>query len=269
MNRKTDNWKIWKKAPHYGVVLYYKRATGELEEMESAKALCEIVRPFYKPGMKVLDVGCAAGHYLRSLKSRVDKNIDYTGLDATDYHIELARKAFGDDGKFLKGDIFKLQFDDNAFDIVMCNNVILHLPPPPAKAISELIRVAKRNVIIRTVFGERNYIIKEVRDSNEVMKDSSRKSENLIKDDGEPCFYNFFNMYSKQYIEEVISGINSDIKIKIIDDKNWKDFDNKEVGGKTATKVINGKQVSGNLILDWKFIILEKTIKKENHKNNK
>ena len=58
--------------------------------------------------------------------------------------------------------------------------------------------------------------------------------------------------------KEVITELNSNIKITILDDCNWKKFDNRERGGETATRIINGKQVSGNLILDWKFIILEK-----------
>lgn len=259
MNKKKNNWKIWEQVPEYGEALYYKSAIGELEEMESAKALCEIISPFYKPGMKVLDVGCGAGHYLRSLRSRLDENIDYIGLDSTEYFVELAKKAFGPNEKFLKGDIFNLQFEDNAFDIVMCNNVILHLPPPPAKAISELIRTAKKYVVIRTVFGQRNYLTKEIRNPDENIENSPKNYRDLIDEDGQPQSFNFFNMYTKQYFREIISDIDKDIKIKIVDDDNWKDFDNRKAGGgSTATKIINGKQVSGNLILDWKFIILEK-----------
>src|SRR3989338_953484 len=143
---KKNNWRIWDKMPAYGETLY-KRATGKSEDMESAKSLSEILASFYRSGMKILDVGCGAGHYLRVFKSKLDKNIDYTGLDATKYYIRLARKAFNR-SQFLVGDIFDLPFGSNVFDIVVCNNVILHLPPPPTKAIAELIRVAKKYVVI-------------------------------------------------------------------------------------------------------------------------
>lgn len=258
MDKKINNGNIWEKSPRYGE-MFYKRATGELEEMESSKALCEILSSFYSPGMKVLDVGCGAGHYLRSLRSRLDKDIDYTGLDSTEYYVQLAKKAFGENQKFFVGDILDLQFDNNTFDIVVCNNVILHLPPPPIRAISELIRVAKKYVVIRTVFGERNYIIKEVKGSEEDKGDSSDKPEDLIAQNGEPVLCNFFNMYTEQYLKDTIAAIDKNIKIKIVADDKWKEFDNrKEAERSTATRVINGKQVSGNLILDWKFIILEK-----------
>lgn len=261
MDKKTNNWKIWEKFPGYGEMLY-ERATGKLGEMESSKALCKIIKPFCGPKMKILDVGCGTGHYLRSFKLRVDKSINYTGLDSTEYYIKLAKKAFGNDGKFFVGDIFDLPFKNNAFDIVVCNNVILHLPPPPTKAISELIRVAKKHVVIRTIFGERNYIIKEVRSSKEGIKNSSTKTGDLIDKNGEPSLFNFFNMYTARYLKDVIAKIDKNIKIAIKDDNEWAVFDNRRVGGATATKVIDGKQVSGNLLLDWKFIILTKKHKK-------
>ncbi|MFC1931522.1 class I SAM-dependent methyltransferase [Chloroflexota bacterium] len=128
----TDDWRVWKQDKFYGDLMY-KRATGTLDEMESSKALCKILSHFYEKGMKVLDIGCGAGHYLRSLRLRIDENIDYTGVDATEYYVELARKAFGDASRFLCGDIYNLQFKANSFDIVICNNLLLHLPPPTNK----------------------------------------------------------------------------------------------------------------------------------------
>lgn len=259
---KNNDWKIWEKSPEYGRALYYKSAIGELGEMESAKAICKIINPLYKQGIKVLDVGCGVGHYLRSFKARVDEKMDYTGVDGTEYFVKLAKKAFGKKYKFLKGDIFDLQFKKNEFDMVICSNVILHLPPPPAKAISELIRVAKKYVVIRTVFGERNYIIKEVRNPAEKNKNARKNKLNLFDKEGQPLSYNFFNMYTEEYLRDAISRIDKNIKIKIVSDNDWKLFDNRAEGGETATRIIGGKQVSGNLILNWKFIILEKNEKK-------
>jgi ubiquinone/menaquinone biosynthesis C-methylase UbiE len=260
MKNTANDWKFWEKASAYGDVLY-KRAIGELEEMESAKALAKTISNYYRPGMKILDVGCGPGHYLRSLRLRVDKHIDYTGVDATKYYIQLAKKAFGKKPGFFVGDILNLKFKDNAFDMVTCNNVILHLPPPPTKAISELLRVSKKFVVIRTVFGERNYIIKEVRSQDEEIKNRLKNEGDLIKKNGDPTRFNFFNLYTTDYLNNIIKKIGHDIKIKIFDDNDWVAFDNRRVSGvsgRTATRVVDGKQVSGNIILDWKFIVLEK-----------
>ncbi len=253
---KKDKWKIWKNYTSYGELLY-KRATGEVNETESSKSLCEVLSLFYTPGMKILDVGCGAGHYLRSFQKRLDVDIDYTGVDATEYYVQLARKAFGDKYSFFVGDIFDLPFSDLSFDIVICNNVILHLPPPPTKPIAELIRVSKKYTIMRTVFGERNYIIKEVRSSNE-LEGLQYTQRDIITPNGEVDLCNFFNMYTEQYIKDIIKSINKNIDVKLECDNKWSPFDNRDFCGKTATKVINGKQVSGNLILDWRFIILSK-----------
>ncbi len=154
-------------------------------------------------------------------------------------------------------DIFNLQFDENAFDIVTCNNVILHLPPPPIKAISELIRVSKKYIVLRTVFGERNYITKHIYNPDEV-EGSSLPEGDLIKPDGSIDSYSFFNMYTEQYFRNVIYGIDPGVDIQIHIDNEWQFFDNEELGFKTGTKVVDDKQVSGNLILDWRFIILTK-----------
>lgn len=253
----NDNWRIWVKDPGYGDLLY-KRAVGDLEEMESSKALCDLVSKFYSKGMKILDVGCAAGHYLTSLKKRVDPDIDYTGIDATECYIALARKAHSSDGEFMIGDIYNIEFHDNFFDVVMCNNVLLHLPPPPVKAIEELIRVSKKYVVIRTVFGDRNYIIKEIPFPNE-MEGIADKEIDLISSDGDIEAYNFFNMYTEQYFRDLIQNIDPNIEVNIVHDTSWGVFDNREVSeDTTGTRVIDGNQVSGNLILDWRFIILAK-----------
>lgn len=253
----TDDWRMWNQDKGYGDLLY-KRATGDLNEMESSKALCKIVSPFYKNHMKILDVGCGAGHYLRSLRSRIDENIDYTGVDATKYYVELARKAFGNDSRFLYGDIYNLQFKDNSFDIVICNNLILHVPPPPVKPISELIRVSSKYIVIRTTFGERNYVIKEVKSSEDRVQGLPICEGNLINQEGKPLAWNYFNMYTEQYFRDIVANINKNIDMEIVRDDHWKPFDNTVLAGKTATKVIGGKQISGNLLLDWRFIVLSK-----------
>ena len=261
-NKSSKNsWRIWDKATGYSDILY-RRATGELTEMESAKSLCRLLKPIYKHGMKVLDVGCGAGHYLRSLRLRLDKNMDYTGVDATKYSIDLAKKAFGGTAKFLKGDIQDLKFADGAFDIVTCNNVLLHLPPPPAKVLAELVRVAKKYVVIRTVFGQRNYVIREVRQPGEGSKkptDRGTKGKTeLFGRNGEPLSYNYFNMYTEEYLKYEISKIGKNLKVAVAADDRRVKFDNRKIAGELATKVVNGRQVSGNLLLDWRFIIIKK-----------
>ncbi|WP_455198542.1 class I SAM-dependent methyltransferase, partial [Kaarinaea lacus] len=152
--KEADDWRVWDEEKEYGEVLF-KRATGESPEMESSKAAAKQLIEVVKDGDEILDVGCAAGHYLRSLKNALTVDFSYTGVDATAYYIELAKKAFKDDPKadFKVGDIFNLPFEDNSKDVVMCNNVFLHLPSIK-KPLSELCRVARRFVLVRSMVGD-------------------------------------------------------------------------------------------------------------------
>ena len=250
-----SDYKIWEHCDSYGEFLY-NRSIGEIEEMEASKVLCDILKPIYKPGMKVLDVGCATGHYLRSFRNRLDKDIYYTGVDNTPSYISKAEKAFSG-ARFFVEDIHSINFRDNSFDIVVCNNLIMHLPPPPIKAITELIRVSSKYTVIRTPVGKRNYIIREVKDHYDDLDIEDKKNlTTLINEDGEPQYWNYLNLYTKEFIEDIILKVNPDYNITFIDD-NPKELGTK-IKSKTATEVVDGKQVCGNIVLDWKFIVVEK-----------
>ncbi|MDM8553187.1 class I SAM-dependent methyltransferase [Desulfococcaceae bacterium HSG7] len=252
----NDNWRLWEKRKEYGDMLY-KRAIGDLDEMESSKAICHVLSDYYKTGMKLLDAGCGPAHYLRSLRKRLDKNIYYTGVDATEYYISLAKKAFPDSSRFHVGEIFNLPFNDSEYDIVINNNVLLHLPPPPTKAIEELIRVSKKYIIIRTTFGESNYIIKQIWSENEGAA-SQHYAKDLISSDYDLKAFHYYNMYTEKYLTDIIRNISPEIHIEMVKDDMWTAFDNTSDTDVPATKSVNEKQIAGNLLLDWKFIILTK-----------
>ena len=233
--------------------LLYQRAIGQAPEMECAKALCTVLQSLYISKMKVLDVGCGAGHYLRSLRQRLDPEIDYYGLDVNADFIGLAQKAFQGEDRFGVGDILAMPFEPDEFDIVICANVLPNLPPPPTHALAELLRVARRHVVIRTMFADRNYIIQEFDPMGEADKD-------LISSDGEwdsqHVAYN--NMYTENYFRGIISDIDGNLEVRIIPDDQWQAFDNREALGPWGTNALDGKQVSGQLILDWRFITMSK-----------
>jgi ubiquinone/menaquinone biosynthesis C-methylase UbiE len=252
-------WNNWDEEKHYGELLY-RRATGEAEEMHSSQAISKVIKEFYKPRMKVLDVGCGAGHYLVSLRRIVDKDIDYTGVDPTAYYLDLGKKAFGDTAKFKQGGVFDIPFPDNSFDIVICNHVILHMPPENIqKAFNELIRVSKRLSITRTAFGERNYMVKEILTHNDLRPEQpvALKYDNF---DLTQHRFRYFNMYTPEFIRQMILSRN-DVMLELRDDRDFKPFDNTgKAKISTATKTVGDMQVSGNLILDYKFIITEKKL---------
>jgi len=91
-----------------------------------------------KARMKVLDVACGPGYVSKSISLRDAESI---GLDFSENMIKFA-KQFYPDLKFEEGDAQQLAFPDEAFDRVVMNFGILHLPEPD-KAISEAFRVLK------------------------------------------------------------------------------------------------------------------------------
>ncbi len=248
----NDTWRRWETEDErqYGEVLY-RRATGELPEMESSKAAAALLKPLVRADDTMLDVGCGAGHYLRSFQKAITVPFTYTGADATPYYLELAKKAFPetDRVKFVQADIFNLPFADASFDVVTANNVLLHLPNI-IKPVSELCRVAKRTVLIRSLIGNRSFRIQEV-----------QNKEPEFDENGEPTAFFFYNIYSENYIRSLASKLPRVRSIEIAPDTSFSEqaiqdaveAQKNKIG---VTKMVDGKQTNGYLILPWSFVTI-------------
>lgn len=93
----------------------------------------------------ILDVGCGEGFTMSQLKTENSK-LKIVGVDSLDESVKIAKEIH----PYLdirKGDIYKLDFKDNSFDLVLCTEVLEHLTDPK-KALSELKRVTKRYLIL-------------------------------------------------------------------------------------------------------------------------
>lgn len=148
--------------------LFRLRAEGELDHMECTKHLYEILKPLYFEGMKILDVGCGAGHYYRKLREL--GAIDYWGVDIDEGAIEIANEVWGEDPNVAFGirDANDLNFKDNSFDVVICYNLLLHLGGYK-NALKEMFRVARKFLIVRSLFGDGEKIRTE-RVTNDISK---------------------------------------------------------------------------------------------------
>ncbi len=95
--------------------------------------------------VSVLDVGCGEGFVLHQLrKNNLGKNLE--GIDSMPEAIEVGKKLHPN-LKLRMGDIYKLPYKDNAFDLVICCEVLEHLKQPE-KGLKELIRVSKKYVLL-------------------------------------------------------------------------------------------------------------------------
>jgi SAM-dependent methyltransferase len=257
MTKPTGNWRVWDKNDSYGELLY-RRAVGELPEMESSKATAKQMKGIVRAGDCVLDVGCGAGHYLRSLRRVIKRSFDYTGADATANYIKLARKAWAQDqhAHFSVEDAFKLSFADQSFDLVMSCNLFLHLPSI-RQPLAELVRVARRAVIIRTLVGERSFRIKEVQPA------VGRKPGDEFDADGEPRHFNYYNIYSQAYVSHLLKGNPAVRKFRILPDHDFNrralTADAKRQGAAVnSTRVLGDWQVNGCILQPWQFVVVEK-----------
>ncbi|MDJ0893593.1 MAG: class I SAM-dependent methyltransferase [Alphaproteobacteria bacterium] len=255
MNESSDKWRQrWRPdqaGSVYGEVMF-RRATGELPEMESTKAVAARLARTARPGDHILDVGCGVGHYLRGLQTALGFEFSYTGVDATEHFVKLAQEAFKgvDRAQFIQGDIFELPFEDARFDIVMCNNVLLHLPTVRTP-LRELCRVAGRHVLIRTLIGERSFRILEVHGPDEDYDDT-----------GEPSEFNYFNIYSTSYVDRLLSEVPCAKRWRILPDR---DFDAQKIAREksfredaaTVTTMTGNWQTNGYILSPWSFVEIE------------
>ncbi|MFA5039021.1 MAG: methyltransferase domain-containing protein [Candidatus Omnitrophota bacterium] len=254
-----DPWRVWDKDKGYGEI-FYKRAVHELSEMESSRAVAKHVAKFVKKNDMILDAGCGGGHYLVSLDRFLKVPFHYHGIDATARYIALAKKAFGSDLNinplrkscvFQQGDVFNLKLRDRYADVVMCNNVLLHLPSVE-KPIRELWRVSRKFLIIRTLIGKTAFRIKQI----------NRPEQ--YNDDGEPNNFHFFNIYSEEYVLKLVHHLRGVKKYRLFEDKDYKPerigSSNYKDGKRPhdLTVIVNGMQVNNYIIQPWKFLIIEK-----------
>ncbi|MBW4633904.1 MAG: class I SAM-dependent methyltransferase [Iphinoe sp. HA4291-MV1] len=95
----------------------------------------------------VLDVGCGIGHWGQVLADILPPNAKVTGIDREAQWVEEARKRakalnLAERYNYTQGDAQELPFEDNSFDFVTCQTVLIHMKHPQL-VIKEMVRVLK------------------------------------------------------------------------------------------------------------------------------
>ena len=115
-----------------------------------------------KPGMRLLDVGCAKGFLVHDLL-QVCPGLEVYGLDISDYALTNAKE--GTKGCLLRGTADQLPFADGVFDCVLSLNTIHNLPRDRAViAMAEIQRLCGGRAFVQ-VDSYRTPEEKEVMDS--------------------------------------------------------------------------------------------------------
>ena len=249
-------------ASKINVQTYFNRAIGKTPEMETSKAIAKIIKKFTRKNYSILDVGCACGHFYRSLKREIKVNFFYTGIDPYKILLDKAKIAWKKESNvnFKKGNVQNLPFKNKLFDISFCSNVLLRLPSIE-KALRELIRVTKKTIILRTVVYDVSYKIQLVYNRN-WWKETNVKPVDEFDKNGDPRSFSYFNIHSFDYLSALINKIDPKLKIKFIKD-NFYSKKNihasiKKEKRPLATRIIGNEQFAGCLMQPHYFVIINK-----------
>lgn len=132
--------KVWNKiARTYAKKRYFGKGLFENEK----KVLKKLVRK-----SSVLDVGCGTGRHVRFLRALGNKVV---GIDYSINMIKEARKMSKDN--YVIGDARFLPFKEKAFDFCVCLGNTIGSINNYKMAIKELIRVARKRIIIEFRHG--------------------------------------------------------------------------------------------------------------------
>lgn len=129
-----------------------KDGNQKIVDLEN-RLMVEMLRPRF--GERLLDIGCGAG---ASLMPFIGKGIQLTGVDASPYMLDIAKKRVGHRVDLHRAYAEDLPFDDNSFDYAaFC--LSLEFTEDPRKALAEACRVAKDGVFVGVI---NKYAIKAV-----------------------------------------------------------------------------------------------------------
>lgn len=93
----------------------------------------------------ILDTGCGEGFTLNQLEKQFP-NKTYLGIDSSLKVVNLGNKLFPKI-KLKVGNIYRLPFKNQSFDLVICSEVLEHLANPK-KALEEISRVSKKYCLL-------------------------------------------------------------------------------------------------------------------------
>jgi len=130
------NYREWS---YSNVVNFYTKHRNKIEDLYESEKF--FLPGILFPGVKVLDIGCAAGGFY-NIMCNLQSKIEYVGIDISPLLIKKARDKYPE-VKFLTANAISLPFKKGEFNIVFSSGVF-HMEPDYMKAIEEAYRVTNK-----------------------------------------------------------------------------------------------------------------------------
>ena len=117
--------------------------------------------PYLKPGLRVLDLGCGPGTISVGLAKVVEPG-ELQGIDMEESQIKIARAAATagghDNAVFRTGDVTRLSYEDDTFDVAHCHALLMHVRDTQA-VLAEVKRVLKSGGLVsaREMIGSASF----------------------------------------------------------------------------------------------------------------
>jgi ubiquinone/menaquinone biosynthesis C-methylase UbiE len=140
----------WAKGRHREMLEWQRRQMWQEDDIERHAGWMDL-----RPGMVTVDIGCGLGFLGYTYWKYFGKGGRYIGIDLSSELLKdgsEAAKSWAVEGevKFIAADAYKLPFNDNFADWVICQTLMIHLEQPRA-ALSEMKRITKPGGLITCI----------------------------------------------------------------------------------------------------------------------
>jgi ubiquinone/menaquinone biosynthesis C-methylase UbiE len=182
---------------------YDSRVEDEFEHAFALSFLVGVIQRF--SFQSVLDIGSGTGRAMTYLRSR-QPDLRIQGVEPVEALRGVGHSKGIPKDDLIEGDATALHFNDNAFDVV-CEFGVLHHIPRPEQAVTEMLRVAKRAILISDSnnFGQGRGIARSVKQAANAIRvwpalnylKTRGKRFTYSEGDGVAYSYSVFNNYAQ------------------------------------------------------------------------
>jgi len=125
---------------------YYEIWLASRTGKKYISASCRLIEDVldYRPGWRILDIGCGLGYHLNHLRKQ---GIIVHGLEAESTIARLASRTLGTNVAIDVGNAYNLPYEENSFEAVIMVNTLEFLDQP-TQALAEAMRVAINRICL-------------------------------------------------------------------------------------------------------------------------